>query len=88
MPAVEVPHYWHRAAGLDDMLIAHAESRQRVKFAREHFEAACACEHSRAADIKISICVFIFSLADNHIKKLLLTQRENKILFLIKIDKL
>jgi len=31
-----VPQYWHRAAGFDDMLIAHTESKQRVRFAREH----------------------------------------------------
>lgn len=40
VPASAVPQYWHRAAGLVEMFIAHTESRHRVKLAREH--AACA----------------------------------------------
>ena len=76
VPAVDVPQYWHRAAGLDVILIAHAESRQRVKFACEHFDAACACEHSRTADIKVNICFFIFSLVGNYIKNVVWVQRE------------
>ena len=59
-PALAVPQYWHRAAGLDDMLIAHAESKQRVKFAREQDVAAQEFpEISANAIIKSSICVFI-----------------------------
>jgi len=36
VPADDVPQYWHRAAGFEDTFIAHAESRQRVRFALEH----------------------------------------------------
>ena len=35
-PADAEPQYWQRAAGFAFMLIAHAESRQRVKFVTEH----------------------------------------------------
>ena len=40
VPASAVPQYWQRAAGLDDTLIAHTESKHRVKSATLH--AACA----------------------------------------------
>jgi hypothetical protein len=36
VPAFAVPQYWQRAAGLVDILTAHAESKHRVRFAREH----------------------------------------------------
>ena len=40
VPALDVPQYWHRAAGFDETFIAHTESKQRVKFICEHVVAA------------------------------------------------
>lgn len=62
VPADDVPQYWHRADGFDDTPMAHAESRQRVKFAREHVVAACADDRQVNSRPKNSIFVFIFSL--------------------------
>lgn len=60
VPADAVPQYWHRADGLDDILIAHAESRQRVKFAREHVVAAFDVSGMAAiTDIKNNAFLFI-----------------------------
>lgn len=68
MPAADVPQYWHRAARLEEMFIAHAESRQRVRFAWEHLDTACAFVHSSVTDNKNISCVFIFSLVGNYTK--------------------
>ena len=62
VPAVDVPQYWQRADGLDDTPMAHTESKQRVKFAREHVAAAFADDKLVKINPKISSCVFIFSL--------------------------
>ena len=62
VPAFDVPQYWQRAAGFDDTLIAHAESKQRVKFAREQVVAAFAPTPNTIAGIKNNMCFFIFSL--------------------------
>lgn len=59
-PALAVPQYWHRAAGFDDMFIAHAESKQRVKLAREHVVAPNDVPGiSSIAATKYKVCVFI-----------------------------
>jgi len=60
-PADAVPQYWHRAAGFDDMFIAHAESKHRVKFAREHAAGAAfsAPGTENIIAVKYKICVFI-----------------------------
>ena len=86
-PADDVPQYWHRADGFEDIFIAHAESRHRVRFAREHLAAAFALAHISSADNKNSICVFIFSLGVNYIKILSAAQRKIK-KCLFSIDKI
>jgi len=58
-PALAVPQYWHRAAGFMLTLIAHAESRHRVKFAREHVAAPYALAHIIADNVKKAIYFFI-----------------------------
>jgi len=59
-PALDVPQYWHRAAGFDDMLMAHAESKHRVRFAREHDVAAPEIPGISAIIAnKSMVCVFI-----------------------------
>ena len=63
VPAPDVPQYWHRADGFDDTFIAHTESRQRVKFAREHVGAASAPLNINRIGNKNNVCVFIFSLS-------------------------
>jgi len=64
-PADAVPQYWHRAAGFDDRFIAHAESRQRVRFAREHVVTARAQQGSDTKNaVKYKTFLFI-SLFNN-----------------------
>ena len=64
VPALAVPQYWHLAAGLVEMFIAHTESRHRVKLAREQVVAAFAIgQASNTANIKNDSCLIIFSLA-------------------------
>lgn len=71
-PALAVPQYWHRAAGFDDMFIAHAESKQRVKFAREHVVAPNDVPGiSRIAATKYKVCVFISLYIIKTISKIL-----------------
>ena len=71
VPAFDVPQYWHRAAGFDDTFIAHTESRQRVKLAREHdtvaaYDVPVASINSALQQANLIIkCIFlcfIFSL--------------------------
>ena len=64
------------------MPIAQTESRQRVKFAREHDVAACADDSVPIIKPKSSICVFIFSLIMiDYIKKQYDVQREKHFTF-------
>ncbi len=58
-PALAVPQYWHRAAGLLPTLMAQAESKQRVKFAREHVVAASDAI-GPSSSVKIKNTVFLF----------------------------
>lgn len=70
VPADSVPQYWQRAAGFELTLIAHAESRHRVKFAREQDAAPYACDVTRKPQIiKSILCFFMFSLVNDYIKK-------------------
>jgi len=70
-PALAVPQYWQRAAGFDDMLIAHAESKQRVKLAREHVVAPNDVPGiSRTAATKYKVCVFISLFNTESISKI------------------
>lgn len=75
-PAVAVPQYWHRADGFEDMFIAHAESRQRVRFAREHAVAPCATVPMNNTGKIYNICGFISSLRVNYNKNATFMQRE------------
>lgn len=59
VPALDVPQYWHRAAGFDDTFIAHAESRHRVKFATEHDAAFAIAGHIDIPSIKSNLVGFI-----------------------------
>ena len=70
VPAPVVPQYWHRADGFDDSPIAHTESRQRVKFAREQTVAAWAVEKNVLNTAKNSVCFFIFSLLNLILSKI------------------
>jgi len=63
------------------MFIAHAESRQRVRFACEHLTAACALAHISRLGIKNSKCVFMFSLGVNYIKKYIKLQRKKNFFY-------
>lgn len=76
-PADAVPQYWHRAAGFDDMFIAHAESRQRVKFAREQVVTAFAVRGTAVIiAVKNMFLIFISLYVFNYIKKAVGAQRE------------
>ncbi len=85
VPALDVPQYWHRAAGFDDMFIAHAESRQRVKLAREHDAVAAYDDPSPSMNsalpqanllIKCIFFCFIFSLYGKLYQKIIWAQSE------------
>jgi hypothetical protein len=68
VPALSEPQYWQRAAGFDDMFIAHTESKQRVKLAREHCcVAANAPEHTEINNNEDKMRCFIFSLLMDYI---------------------
>ena len=78
LPAVAVPQYWHRADGFEDILIAHAESRHRVRFAREQAVAPYATVPINNAGKIYNICGFISSLGVNYNKKARFMQREKQ----------
>lgn len=59
VPAFDVPQYWHRAAGLDDMFIAHTESRHRVRLIWEQVADHARPGHTIKHKIKIRIFLFI-----------------------------
>ena len=69
VPALDVPQYWHRAAGFDDTFIAHAESRQRVKFATEQDAAFATTGHIIMPSVKNSVLCFISLFMGKYIKK-------------------
>jgi len=71
VPADVVPQYWQRAAGFEPILIAQAESRHRVKLAREQDVAPYACGTIRIPQIiKNILCFLIFSLGKTISKNL------------------
>jgi hypothetical protein len=68
VPALSEPQYWQRAAGFDEIFIAHTESKQRVKLAREHCcVAANAPEHTEINNNEDKMRCFIFSLLMDYI---------------------
>lgn len=69
VPASGVPQYWQRAAGFDDKLIAHAESKHLVKFMREHGAAHVIEGKASKPAIKNANFLIIFSLWGYYIKK-------------------
>jgi len=70
VPALAVPQYWHLAAGFDEMFIAQAESRHRVRFALEQVVAALPIAGNNAVtNAKNNIFVFISLFSTNYIKK-------------------
>ena len=77
VPALAVPQYWQRAAGLLDILIAHAESRQRVKLACEHAEYAKFGVKTKHTAKNASL-LYISLLDKDYTKKHLLVQREKQ----------
>lgn len=78
LPAVAVPQYWHRAAAFDDWFIAHAESKQRVRLAREHVAAPYAVPPINNIGNIYNMCVLIFSLGVNYSKNALFMQTEKQ----------
>ena len=60
------------------MFIAHAESKQRVKFWREHVVAAWAEMPMNRTGNKSKAFVFIISLGDNYTKKATAKKEKNK----------
>jgi hypothetical protein len=91
VPALAVPQYWQRAAGFVDMLIAHAESKQRVKFAREHVVAPNDVPGiSRTAATKYKVRVFISLYIVKTISKILGRCKEKNcycVSFYLSVDK-
>lgn len=78
-PANAVPQYWHRAAGFDDTFMAHAESKQRVKFAREHVTASAIPGARPQVSKKSKMCLLIsLYIIKNYIKKAGGVQREKE----------
>lgn len=61
VPASAVPQYWHRADGFADKFIAHAESKHRVKFMREHVAAVAIPGVAIKPMMKIAILIVILS---------------------------
>ena len=68
-PASAVPQYWHRAAGLDDKFIAHAESKHFVKFIREQGAAQPIWGNTPKPNAKSASFFIIFSLKGYYTKK-------------------
>jgi hypothetical protein len=65
-PADASPHSWQRAAGFAPMLMAHAESRHRVRFCLEHAASASREEQkAKSKEQKRIIGFLIFSLSGN-----------------------
>ena len=76
-PAPVVPQYWQRAAGFDETFIAQTESKQRVKFAREHDVAAMPLCVAKIIGNKNSIVLCIISLMPKYIKFLIVLKVKN-----------
>ena len=79
VPASAVPQYWHLAAGFEDMLIAHAESRHFVRFIREHGAAQPNWGRVINPNVKSAIFFIIFSLVGYYIKKSIMIKEKNNI---------
>ena len=69
VPASAVPQYWHRAAGLEDRFIAHAESKHFVRFIREQGAAHPIWGITQRPNIKSANLFIIFSLKGYYTKK-------------------
>lgn len=78
VPAFDVPQYWQRAAGFVDMFIAQTESRQCVKFAREHAAYDKPGTKAKQSAKNASFLNISLLLDKNYIKKRIFVQRKNK----------
>ena len=81
VPAWAVPQYWQRAAGFDDKFIAHAESKQRVKFMREHVAPKTISGTTSKDNAKIAI--FFIILSQGYIISKKCCIKKKKIIFVI-----